>query len=127
MLVILDDKDLVSAMKDEITYIVDNKTWNLVVLLKENKMIRTKWVFQIKRHENGTRPIQSTSCGNNYGQQKGIINYNETFAPTSRMSIVRCVVTLAAHFGKRIHQLDIKSTFLNGDLHKEVYVSTLRI
>ena len=124
MLVILDDKDLVSAMKDEITYIVDNKTWNLVVLLKENNMIGTKWVFQIKSYENGTRPIQSTSCGNNYGQQKGIIDYNETFAPTSRMSIVRCVVTVAVHFGKRIHQLDIKSTFLNGDLHKEVYVST---
>ena len=111
-------------MKDEITYVVDNKTWNLVVLLKENKMISTKWVFQIKRYENGTRQIQSTSCWNNYGQQKGIIDYNETFALTSRMSIVRYVVTRGVQFRKRIHQLDIKSTFLNGDFHKEVYVST---
>ena len=47
-----------------------------------------------------------------HGQQKGIIDYNEILAPTSRMSIVRCVVTLAVHFGKRIHELDIKSTFL---------------
>ncbi|RYA67166.1 hypothetical protein DD595_26500, partial [Enterobacter cloacae complex sp. 4DZ3-17B2] len=56
-----------------------------------------------------------------YAQQKGI-DYDETFAPTSRASTVRSLVAIAAHHGWKVHQLDIKTAFLNGDLQEEVYV-----
>jgi hypothetical protein len=78
--------------------------------------------------------------------QKHHINYKETFAPTSycgcigcslwlenasigckdnlRIITIRTVVALAAHYGWKMHQLDVKITFLNGDLQDEVYVET---
>ncbi|MCO5614287.1 hypothetical protein L7F22_068565 [Adiantum nelumboides] len=57
-----------------------------------------------------------------YAQQKGI-DYDETFAPTSRASTVRSLIAIAAHHGWKVHQLDIKTAILNGDLQEEVYVS----
>ena len=39
------------------------------------------------------------------------------------MTTIRTVVALAAHKGWHVHQLDIKTAFLNGDLKEEVYVS----
>ena len=57
-----------------------------------------------------------------YAQQKGI-DYDETFAPTSCTARVRSLVAIVAHHGWKVHQLDIKTAFLNGDLQEEVYVS----
>ena len=50
------------------------------------------------------------------------IDYGETFAPTARMSTIRMILALAGHHQWPTFQMDVKSTFLNGDLHKEVYV-----
>ena len=60
-----------------------------------------------------------------YAQEKGI-DFDETFAPTCRMTTIRSICALAAHNGWNVHQLDIKIAFLNGDLHEEVYVSQPR-
>lgn len=49
-------------------------------------------------------------------------DYDETFAPTSRMTTVRSLIALAGHHAWVIHQLDIKTAFLNGDITEEVYV-----
>ena len=56
-----------------------------------------------------------------YAQEKGI-EFEETFAPTCHMTTIRDICDLAAHNGWNVHQLDIKSAFLYGDLHEEVYV-----
>jgi hypothetical protein len=57
-----------------------------------------------------------------YAQEKGI-DFDETFAPTCRMTTIRSMCALAAHHGWNVHKLDIKTAFLNGDLHEEVYVT----
>ena len=56
-----------------------------------------------------------------YAQEKGI-DFDETFVPTCRMMTVCSICALATHNDWNVHQLDIKITFLNGDLHEEVYV-----
>jgi hypothetical protein len=45
------------------------------------------------------------------------------FAPVARLDLVRLLIALAAHRGWEIHHMDVKSAFLNGDLHEEVYVA----
>ncbi|MCO5584428.1 hypothetical protein L7F22_038355 [Adiantum nelumboides] len=60
-----------------------------------------------------------------YAQQKDI-DYEETFAPTCRMTTVRFLCALAAHFGWDVHQSDIVTAFLNGDIFEEVYVTQPR-
>ena len=56
-----------------------------------------------------------------YAQEKGI-DFEETFAPTCCMTTICSICALVAYNCWNVHQLDIKTAFLNGDLHEEVYV-----
>ena len=60
-----------------------------------------------------------------YAHEKGI-DFDEIFAPTCRMTTICSICALAAHNGWNVHQLDIKTVFFNGNLHKEVYVTQPR-
>ncbi|GKE03009.1 putative RNA-directed DNA polymerase [Tanacetum coccineum] len=57
-----------------------------------------------------------------YVQKQGI-DYEEVFAPVARIETVRLILALAGSYGWRVHHLDVKLAFLNGDLEEEVYVS----
>lgn len=56
-----------------------------------------------------------------YVQKKGL-DYDEVFVPVTRMETVRLLLALCAQRGWETHHLDVKSAFLNSDLHEEVYV-----
>ena len=56
-----------------------------------------------------------------YSQTYGI-DYDETFAPVTKMGRVRTLISCAANFGWPLHQLDVKNTFLHGDLQEEAYM-----
>ena len=51
------------------------------------------------------------------------IDYNDTFSPSSSEDSLRIVMTLIAHYDLELHQMDIKTAFLNGDLHEDVYMA----
>ena len=57
-----------------------------------------------------------------FSQQPGI-DYGETFAPVARLDTVRFVLAIAAQNKWPIYQMDVKYSFLNGLLNKEVYVN----
>ena len=57
-----------------------------------------------------------------YTQQQGI-DYEETFSPVARFDTVQLFLALAAQLKWKVYQFDVKSTFLNGELKEEVYVS----
>ena len=57
-----------------------------------------------------------------FTQREGI-DYTETFSPVSKKDSFRIVVALVAHFDLELHQMDIKTAFLNGDLHESVYMA----
>ena len=50
------------------------------------------------------------------------IYYDETFSPVARYSSIRAVISIAAKMGWKIHQMDVKTAFLNGLLQEEVYL-----
>ena len=54
--------------------------------------------------------------------QKEGIDYEETFAPVSRYSSIRTIISLVAEMGWRVHQMDIKTAFLNIVIEEEVYI-----
>ena len=56
-----------------------------------------------------------------YSQKEGI-DYKDTFAPVAKLDTIRVMIALATQHNWKIHQLDVKSTFLNGDLKEEVYL-----
>ncbi|GJY95473.1 zinc finger, CCHC-type containing protein [Tanacetum coccineum] len=55
-------------------------------------------------------------------RQKEEINYFDTYTPVARITTIRLLLALAAIHNLVIHQMDIKTTFLNGDLEEEVYM-----
>ena len=56
-----------------------------------------------------------------FSQKEGI-DYEETFAPVARYTSIRSVLALAVVMKWKIHQMDVKTKFLNGVVEEEVYV-----
>ncbi|GJR42093.1 gag-pol polyprotein [Tanacetum coccineum] len=59
---------------------------------------------------------------NGYAQEEGI-DFEESFAPVARLEAVRTFAANVAHKSFSIYQMDVKTTFINGPLKEEVYVS----
>jgi hypothetical protein len=59
-------------------------------------------------------------------QQVHNIDYDETFAPVSKMDSICLVLAIAAAKGWEVHQMDVKNAFLHGDLSKEIYMEKPR-
>ena len=57
--------------------------------------------------------------------QKGGIGYKETFSPVSKKDSLRIILALVAHFDLELHQMDVKTAFLNGSLEEKVYMDQL--
>jgi hypothetical protein len=110
------------AMLDEFTSIEDNNTWVLVDPLPGVRAIGLKWVFKTKRDE--ARLISKYKgrlVAKGYVQRQGV-DFDEVFAPVARLESVRLLLACAAAEGWQVHHMDVKSTFLNGELSEDVYV-----
>ena len=57
-----------------------------------------------------------------FTQREGI-DYTETFSPVSKKDSFRIVIALVAYFDLELHQMDVKTASLNGDLHENVYMA----
>jgi hypothetical protein len=57
-----------------------------------------------------------------FTQREGI-DYTETFSPVSCRGSLRIIMALVAHYDLELHQMDVKTTFLNGDLLENVYMA----
>jgi hypothetical protein len=56
-----------------------------------------------------------------FSQKEGI-NYEETFAPVAHLEAIRILLAFSVAKGFKLHQMDVRSAFLNGVLEEEVYV-----
>lgn len=111
------------AMDKEIESIEKNQTWELITLPKGHKAIDLKWVFKLKTDQHGEiTKHKARLVAKGYAQRQGI-DYEEVFAPVTRLKTVRLILALAAKNDWEVHHLDVKSAFLNGTFQEEVYVS----
>jgi hypothetical protein len=111
------------AMLEEMVSIEENKNWSLVNLPKGHRAIGLKWVFKLKTNESGTVvKHKARLVAKGYVQKQGT-DFEEVFAPVARMESVRVLLAVAAHNGWPVHHMDVKCSFLNGELSEEVYVT----
>ncbi|KAL0534433.1 hypothetical protein IC582_028724 [Cucumis melo] len=110
------------AMKKELKSINDNEVWDLVELPKESKRVGCKWVFKTKRDSNGNiERYKARLVAKGYTQKDGI-DYKETFSLVSKKDSLRIIMALVAHYDLKLHQMDVKTTFLNENLDEEVFM-----
>jgi len=89
---------------------------------KDRKVIGVKWVFKTKFNPDGSvNKHKARLVVKGYAQIWGV-DFSETFAPVARLDTIRMILALAAQQGWKVHQLDVKSAFLNGVLQEEIYV-----
>ena len=85
-------------------------------------MIGLKWVYKVKRDERGAIvKHKARLVTRGFVQHEGI-DFKEVFAPVARMESVRLLLALAAAKDWRVHHLDVKLAFLNGELAETIFV-----
>jgi len=56
-----------------------------------------------------------------FNQKKGA-DYFDTYSPVTKIATIRTLIALTSIHGLLVHQMDVKTTFLNGDLEEEIYM-----
>ncbi|GJZ79879.1 retrovirus-related pol polyprotein from transposon TNT 1-94 [Tanacetum coccineum] len=86
-------------------------------------IIALKWIYKVKLDEYGdVLKNKARLVAKGYRQEEGI-DFEESFAPVARIEAIRIFIANAASKNMTIYQMDVKTTFLNGELKEEVYVS----
>ncbi|PHT32531.1 TMV resistance protein N [Capsicum baccatum] len=110
------------AVNSEIDSILSNHTWELVDLPSGNKPLVSKWIFKRKMKTDGTiDKYKARLVVKGFNQKEGL-DYFDTYSPVTRITSVRMLIALAAVYDLQIHQIDVKTAFLNGELEEEIYM-----
>ena len=110
------------AVNEELMAIKKNNTWQLTDLPKGYKAIDVKWVYKIKVKANGEIDrYKARLVAKGFEQREGY-DYEEIFSPVARMETMRLIIALVAQRKWKIHQMDVKSAFLDDPLDEDVYV-----
>jgi hypothetical protein len=103
-------------MTEEYQSIMKNDVWEIVPRPKEKSMVTSKWVFKIKHAVDGSiDKYKERFVARGFSQKEGE-DYDETFTPVARYTSIRAIMSIATSMGWSLHQMDVKTTFLNGSI-----------
>lgn len=114
-------KNWKKAIDEELKSHEKNNTWSITNRTAK-KPITCKWVFSVKKNNyGGIERYKARLCARGFTQIKDI-DYKETFSPTSRYDSIRLLLSISARENLEIEQFDVKTAFLYGELHEEIYM-----
>ena len=94
----------------------------LFLVLLQLNLLGVNGFFSVKLRSDGSLDrykVHLVALGN---KQEYGVDYEETFAPIAKMTMVRTILAIAASQSWRLHQMDVKNAFLHGDLQEEIYM-----
>ena len=99
-----------------------NGVWEIVSKPSDKSVVTSKYIYKIKHTvDERIDKYKARFIARDFSQKEGI-DYEETFAATARYTTIRSLVSLTPTMGWNIHQMDVKTTFLNGTIDEEVYI-----
>ncbi|GJU94675.1 retrovirus-related pol polyprotein from transposon TNT 1-94 [Tanacetum coccineum] len=110
-------------MQEELHEFERLEVWELVPRPDKVMVITLKWIYKVKLDEmGGILKNKAHLVARGYRQEEGI-DFEESFALVARLDAIQIFLAYAAHMNMIVYQMDVKTTFLNGILREEVYVS----
>ena len=87
-----------------------------------HKPLGCKWIFKKKIKVDGSiDKYKARLVIKGYRQREGV-NLFDTYYPITRITSIRMLLAFEAINNLEIHQMDVRTTFLNGDLEEEIYM-----
>jgi hypothetical protein len=112
-------------MVEEMESLYKNETWDLVKLPSGRKPVGSKWVFKKKMNVVGqVEKFKARMVVKGYSQVKGV-DFSEIFSSVEKLNSIRVLMYLDATFNLDIEHMDVKTTFLHGELEEEIYMKQL--
>ncbi|KAL0329751.1 UNVERIFIED_CONTAM: Retrovirus-related Pol polyprotein from transposon TNT 1-94 [Sesamum radiatum] len=110
------------AINNEIESIMQNHTWELVDLPSGNKPLGCKWILKRKYKADGSiDKYKARLVAKGFIKKEGL-DFFDTYSPVTRITSIRVLIAVAALYDLEIHQMDVKTAFLNGELDEEIYM-----
>ena len=110
-------------MQDEMRSMSTNDVCDLEKIPKGAKIVGYKWVYKTKYDSKGNvERFKERLVAKGFMQREGI-DYNETFSLVSCKDSFRIIMAFVVHYDLKLHQMDVKTAFLNGDLEENVYMA----
>ncbi|GJW86715.1 retrovirus-related pol polyprotein from transposon TNT 1-94 [Tanacetum coccineum] len=108
-------------MQEELNEFERLGVWELVPRPNKVMVITLKWIYKVKLDElESILKNKARLVAHGYRQEEGI-DFEETFASVARLEAIRNFTRVAAHNDMVVYQMDVKTTFLNGNLREEKY------
>jgi hypothetical protein len=101
-------------MTKEYQSIIKNDVWEIVPRMNNKDVVSSKWIYKIKHAPYGSIEKHKEIIVAHDFSQKEAIDYEEKFSLVSRYTSIRTIIALAAKMKWKLHQMDVKTTFLNG-------------
>jgi hypothetical protein len=118
----LDYEEWQSAMRSEIDSMSQNQVWNLVDPPDGVRPIESKWIYKKKKDMDGNIHVyKARLVAKSFCQVQGI-DYDETFSLVAMLKSIRIILAIATYFDYEIWQMDVKTTFFNGNLEEDMYM-----
>jgi hypothetical protein len=109
-------------MTEEYQSIINNNVWEIVPRPNNKDVVSSRWLFK-KKHvvDRSIEKHKERFVSHGFSQKEGI-DYEETFAPIARYTSIITIIALTTKIKWKLHQMDVKTYFLNGVIEKEVYI-----
>ena len=109
-------------MQAEYDSLISKGTWVLTNLPLDHIPIKCKWIYKTKTKAYGSfDKFNARLVVKEYSQVTGV-DYHDTFSHVVHMTSIHVLLAFATQFDLEIHQMDVKTAFLNGDLKEEIYM-----
>ena len=114
-------KEWEEEMTEEYQSIMKNDVWDVVPKPKGKSIVSSKWIYKIKyAADESIEKYKARFVARGFSQK-------ETFTPVARYTSIRTIMALASMMKWDLHQMDVKTVFLNGVIKEEVYIEQPRI
>lgn len=109
-------------METEYKTLIKNETWILVPRPTNKKILSNRWVFRVKKTQEGKIDRYKARLVVRGCIQEAGVDYDEVFTPVVRYETIRSLLAYAVNEEMYIHQMGVMSAYVQGNLHDEIYM-----